>query len=250
MHDVHRDSLIYKKTKKNKAKNHDLNKIEKTHDHGKQNEAEHSHADGHDHEKQHGHDHSHDDEHKHGHDHDSHHDHATPRGHDHKHDEDAYEGHDQDLHVHHHDREVFGDRSLGDRAFAHLHDHKHIFLHQHHHTHDPEHTTIMHKVFKDPVRDWFGLAFMLLLIAAGYYQWVPGKLSEGMIMCAAVIGLFPVMKNALFDSISRRKPSFELLIGVLLIAGLFYGKFLAVALTMVFLLAGSFLKLSFSWRTE
>ena len=49
---------------------------------------------------------------------------------------------------------------------------------------------------KDPARDWFGAGLMALLIAAGYYKWVPGHLSEGMIVCAAVIGIFPIVKNA------------------------------------------------------
>ena len=96
----------------------------------------------------------------------------------------------------------------------------------------------------------FPRLYVLLLISAGYYQWLPGYLSNGMLVCAAVICIFPVLKNALFESISRRKVCIELVIGVLLIIGLFMGHFLEIALAAIFLLAGSFMKLSFSWRNE
>jgi hypothetical protein len=265
MHDIDRDSLIYKKAKKTKKKHHDPSSDhgfpdnhDHDHDHDSHNEYDHGHDHDHDsyddNDHSHGHEHgSHDDhDHNHDHDHTSHngHEHDIPHGHDHKHDEEFYEEHDGDLHVHQHDREVFGDRSLGDRAFAHLHDHKHIFYHQHHHTHHPEHTSVIHKVFKDPVRDWFGLGFMVMLITAGYYKWLPGHLSDGMLVCAAVIGIFPILKNALFECITRRALCLELIIGIFLVAGLFMGKFLVVSLAAVFLLAGSFMKLSFSWRNE
>lgn len=266
MHDVHRDSLIYKKAKKTKKKHHDPSNEHGTgksaQDHNYDHDHDYAKHEVHDHDspgQHHDHGHGEHDDHEHGHAkheahdhefHDNHNDHDQPHGHDHKHDEVAYDEHDGDLHVHDHDREVFGGRSLGDRAFAHLHDHQHSFYHQHHHTHHPEHTTFIHKVFKDPVRDWFGLAFMVLLIAAGYYQWLPGHLSNGMLVCAAVIGIFPLLKNAFFECIARRTLCFELLLGILFMAGLFMGHFFAVALAAVFLLAGSFMKLSFSWRNE
>jgi len=103
-------------------------------------------------------------------------------------------------------------------------------------------------VFGDPVRDWFGAFLMGLLIVAGYFKWLPGYLSEGMLVCAAVIGLFPIVKNGLFDSIYKRKICFELLVGILLLAGLFMGRFLEVALISLFLLVGSFMRLNFSWK--
>lgn len=235
MHDVHRDSLIHKKKKKSGSISEDRGQMKAHHDH-----EDHKHDHDHDH-------HAHDD-HDHDHDHD---DHEVPHGHDHPHEEEDYHAHDADLHVHeHHEHEVFGDRTLGDRAYAHLHDHKHVFFHQHHHSHHEEHTGLVHKVFKDPVRDWFALAFMGLLIAAGYFKWLPGALSEGMLVCAAVIGIFPVAKNAFFECIAKRTVSFEFIISLLLIGALFTGEFLIVALIALFLLAGSFMRLNFSWRSE
>lgn len=89
---------------------------------------------------------------------------------------------------------------------------------------------------------------MGVLIAAGYLKWLPGHLSDGMLVCAAVIGIFPVLKNALFESIYKRTLRFELLIGILLLAGLFMGRFLEVALISLVLLIGSFMRLNFSWK--
>jgi len=106
----------------------------------------------------------------------------------------------------------------------------------------------VHTVFGDPVRDWFGVLLMGLLIAAGYFKWLPGYLSEGMLVCAAVIGLLPLVKNGLFDSIYKKKIRFELLVGILLLAGLFMGRVLEVALISLFLLVGSFMRLNFSWK--
>jgi len=240
MHDVHRDSLIHKKKKRKKKEQHD---------HG---EHSHSHDDhGHDHEE-HSHDHDdHDDHHDHEeHSHEHHDDHDLPLGHDHEHDEEEYDGHDVDLHTHkHHDHEAFGDRDLGDRAFAHLHEHEHTFYHRHHHNHDPEHTGLVHKVFKDPVRDWFGAVLMLILIYAGYNRLLPGNLSDGILVCAAIIGIFPVIKNALLECISRRRISIELILGAVLLTGLFTGRFLEVAIAALLMLVGSFMRINFSWRS-
>ena len=98
------------------------------------------------------------------------------------------------------------------------------------------------------MRDWFGAFLMGLLIMAGYLQWLPGQLSNGMLVCAAAIGLFPIVKNALFDSIYKKTLRFELLVGILLLAGLFMGRFLEVALIALLLLVGSFMRLNFSWK--
>jgi cation transport ATPase len=236
MHDVHRDSLIAKGKKR---------KVKKTdHAHSHDEHAD-SHSDDHGHthgEKDHGvHSqtgHSHGDD-THHHDHEN--DHSDPHGHDH--DEDAYEEHDHDTHVHGHEHESFEDR-----AFAHVHEHGHNFYHAHHHTHNPEHVSITHKIFRDPVRDWFGAALMGLLIVVGYLKLLPGHLSDGVLVCAAVIGIFPALKNALFDCIYKREFRFELLVGVLLLAGLFLGRFLEVALISLLLLIGSFMRLNFSWK--
>jgi cation transport ATPase len=236
MHDVHRDSLIAKGKKR---------KVKKTdHAHSHDEHAD-SHSDDHGHthgEKDHGvHSqtgHSHGDD-THHHDHEN--DHSDPHGHDH--DEDAYEEHDHDTHVHGHEHESFEDR-----AFAHVHEHGHNFYHAHHHTHNPEHVSITHKIFRDPVRDWFGAALMGLLIVVGYLKLLPGHLSDGVLVCAAVIGIFPALKNALFDCIYKREFRFELLVGVLLLVGLFLGRFLEVALISLLLLIGSFMRLNFSWK--
>ncbi len=240
MHDVHRDSLIAKgKKRKVKKTNHVHSHDEHADSHG----DDHGHAHG---EKDQGvHSqtgHSHGDD-THHHDHEN--DHSDPHGHEHDHDEDAYEEHDHDLHTHDHGRERTHSE---DRAFAHIHEHGHDFFHAHHHTHHPEHAGILHKVFGDPVRDWFGVFLMGILIIAGYLKWVPGPLSNGMLVCAAVIGIFPLLKKALFDCVYNRKFRFELLVGVLLVAGLFLGKFLEVALIVLLFLIGSFMRLNFSWK--
>ena len=59
---------------------------------------------------------------------------------------------------------------------------------------------------------------------------------------------FPVLKNALFDCVYKRTLRFELLVGILLLAGLFLGRFLEVALIALLLLIGSFMRLNFSWK--
>ena len=199
MHDVHRDSLIAKgKKRKVKKTDHahshdehaDSHGDDHGHTHGEKNQGVHS---------QTGHSHGDD-----------------TRHHDHENDH-------SDIHVHDHEHESFEDR-----AFAHVHEHGHNFYHVHHHTHHPEHVSITHKIFRDPVRDWFGAALMGLLIVVGYLKLLPGHLSDGMLVCAAVIGIFPALKNALFDCIYKREFRFELLVGVLLLAGLFLGRFFGI----------------------
>lgn len=232
MHDVHRDSIIQKNRKKG-------TKQERGHSHGE----DHSHAERGEHEAgMHSHQsqdnsRSHNDGHRQA--------HTDHRGHDHKHDEAAFVNHESDLHVHSHKHEQFEDR-----AFSHLHEHGHFFYHGHHHTHDPSHSSLAHRIFKDPVRDWFAVVLMGLLIVAGYRKWLPGHLSEGMIVCAAIIGIFPLLKNALFECIAAKKFSFELLVGILLVGGLFMGRFIETALICLLLLMGSFMRLNFSWRND
>jgi len=142
-----------------------------------------------------------------------------------------------------------GGRDFGDRAFAHLHEHEHNFIHRHHHDHHPEHVGIIHKVFKDPVRDWFGAVLMLILIYVGYNRLLPGNLSDGMLVCAAIIGIFPVIKNALLECISRHRISIELILGTVLLTGLFTGRLLEVAIAALLILVGSFMRINFSWRS-
>lgn len=257
MHDVHRDSLIPKKKKRKKKEQHDPGENSHSHDAPGHDHEAHSHDhddhNEHDHEE-HSHDHDEHHEHKyeeHSHDHHDDHDHDVPHGHNHEHDEEEYEDHDHDLHVHkHHEHDDMGGRDFGDRAFAHLHEHEHNFIHRHHHDHHPEHTGIIHKVFKDPVRDWFAAALILFLIYAGYNQLLPGNLSNGMLVCAAIIGIFPVIKNALLECITQRAVSLELVIGVILLIGLFSGRFLEVAVASLLMLVGSFMRVNFSWRND
>lgn len=234
MHDVHRDSLIQKKQHRtpHTDKSRQAPEHGHKHDHYHRDENEHGHEHGQGHDDEHGHDH----EHK----------HAAlqyPR-HDHSHGDEAYADHHTDLHRHEHQEHV----GFEDRAYAHVHEHAHTFYHHHHHAHDPEHEGMVHRFFKDPARDWFGAALMVLLIAAGYYRWLPGDLSSGMLVCAAMIGLFPIAKNAVLDCISRRKITFELAVALVLAGGLVAGYYLEVALASLLLLAGSFMKLNFGWR--
>jgi len=223
MHDVHKDSVLYqgmsKKSKMRDPHHHD-HKHEQARDHHEDYHGEVNYAH-----------HNHDNE--------------IPHGHTHDHEESAYEDHVHDEHSHSHDHDSFEDR-----AFVHIHDHGHNFFHSHHHSHHPEHTTALHRVFGDPLRDWFAALLMAILIGMGYFNLLPGKLSDGMLLCAAVIGLFPLLKNAVFESIARRKFSAEILLGVLLLGGLFLGKFLLVAGISLCLLVGSFLRLNFSWKQE
>jgi hypothetical protein len=108
----------------------------------------------------------------------------------------------------------------------------------------------MHRVFGNPARDWFAAGLMGLLIAAGYFKMLPGHLSDGMLVCAAVIGLFPLLKNAVFDCIAKRALSADIVFGAVLLGGLIAGYFFAVAVMSLCLLAGSFLRLDFSWKKE
>ncbi len=235
MHDFDRNSISFSEWEKKKHR-HGVHSHADHQSRGSASEHHHEHN-GH----SHGHDHPHGDPHSH-----HHHDHdmVTVAGnHDHDHPDTAYEDHFHDAHDHRHNG-----RFSRERVFNHLHEHKHVFYHSHHHTHDPEHRTLIHKVFKDPVRDWFAVGVMVLMIVAGYFRWLPGQLSGGILVCAAVIGIFPALKNAFFQSILERRPCPELGICVVLMAGLFSGFLIEVALCSLFLLMGSFSRLDFSWK--
>ena len=245
MHDVHRDSIISHGRKKKVSRKSQTHSHDDEHKHASKDKHSHNHKSTvHDHGHDHEHDsHHHDHDHSHDHNHTHHHDHGVPHGHDH--DDSAFEEHHHDDHVHNYTHDG---QSFEDRAFAHAHEHGHNLYHAHHHTHHPEHVSVIHRIFRDPMRDWFGAALMGLLIVVGYLKLLPGSLSDGMLLCAAVIGIFPVLKNALYDCIARRSISFELLLGVLLLGGLVAGRFLEVALAALFLLIGSFMRLNFSWK--
>ena len=109
---------------------------------------------------------------------------------------------------------------------------------------------MLHKIFKDPVRDWFGVGIIVLMIMAGYFKWLPDHLSDGILVCAAVIGIFPAFKNAIVSGILKRKLTLELVISVLMVAGLFSGRYLEIAVCSLFLLMGSFMQLEFSWKVR
>jgi cation transport ATPase len=221
MHDVHRDSMLYQGKSKNTKKSAHKNDYEKTRS-----------SDAHEHEHEVNHEH---------HDHDN----EIPHGHQHEHDDSEYTEHEEDDHVHSHDH-----GTTEDRAFTHVHDHGHNFFHGHFHSHHPKHTTAMHKIFGNPLRDWFAAGLMGVLIIIGYFQLLPGHLSDGMLVCAAVIGIFPVMKNAIFECLAQRRFDADILVGALLLTGLLLGRFIEVATCALLLLIGSFLRLNFSWRND
>ena len=91
---------------------------------------------------------------------------------------------------------------------------------------------------------------MALLIVTGYLKWLPGHLSTGMLVCAAIIGIFPIIKNAIFDSIAARKLKLELVIGIALLCGLLLGHYLETAIVTFCVLIGSFMNLNFSWKRD
>lgn len=210
MHDVSRDSLFRKQWE------------QKKHDH---------HSDSH---------HAHDDEHPH-----EHHEHDTAQteeSHGHSHHQHHYHGHFQDEHDHSHDHHH--------DEIHHQHPHKHVFYHSHPHAHDRVRRTLMHRVFRDPVRDWFGLGVILLFAGIGFSGILPDKASQGLFLSAALIGLFPAMKNVIRISLLQKKMKLELLVVALLLILIFSGHFFEAAIASLFLLLGSFLDLNFSWDED
>ncbi len=111
-------------------------------------------------------------------------------------------------------------------------------------------STLIGQVFKDPVRDWFALGLILLFVVIGFSQMLPAKASQGLFLAAALIGLFPAMKNAIRVCLLQRKMTLEILVVTLLLIMLFSGYFFEAATAGLFLLIGSFLQLNFSWDEE
>ncbi len=172
-----------------------------------------------------------------------HHDTAlTDEGHGHSHYQHHYHGHSQDEHDHSHDHH--------DDEAHHHHPHKHVFYHSHLHAHDRVRRTLMHRVFRDPVRDWFGLSVVLLFGGIGFSGILPDKASQGLFLAAALIGLFPAMKNVIRISLLQKKMTLELLVVALLLVLIFSGHFFEAAIASLFLLLGSFLNLNFSWDED
>ncbi|PIE71739.1 MAG: hypothetical protein CSA22_01200 [Deltaproteobacteria bacterium] len=108
----------------------------------------------------------------------------------------------------------------------------------------------MHQVFKDPVRDGFGLGLISLFIVIGVFRIFPEKVSQGLFLSAALIGLFPAMKNAIRVSLLQKKMTLEIGVVALLLTLLISGYFFEAAIASLFLLVGSFLHLDFSWDAD
>ncbi len=181
------------------------------------------------------------------------HDQGQPHDHHHHDTKQADEGHD-----HHHLHDDHGHscnesdhvHDSDHNHFHHQHVHKHVYYHTHAHRHDRVRRTLMHRVFRDPIRDWFGLGLILLFIVIGFFRIFPDKASQGLFLSAALIGLFPAMKNAIRASLLQKKTTLELPVVALLLILLFSGHFFETALASLFLLAGSFLHLDFSWHKD
>ncbi len=122
------------------------------------------------------------------------------------------------------------------------HDHHH---HDHHHEH---HHDWLDKLMSSSGPDWFAVFVMSIFIIAGHFRWLPGTLSDGVVVGAAMIGLYPPLKNSIFTCLHVRRPSAELVVCLVLLVMLFCGMSLEVALCTLTLMLGSFLHFHFSWR--
>lgn len=245
MHDVKRDSLFEVKDSKKKHAQKKSQPQETSHEN-----ASHSHDEklaskyeGYEHRHVHEDDeeHEHEDEHFHEHEHED----EDYHGHEHNHDEEEYHEHDHDEHHHHHPKKLFHDR-----AFEHIHEHGHQFSHSHDHVHHRDETSVAHKWFKDPVRDWFALVVMGILIAVNMMGLARDNLAKGLLVMAAVLGLFPLIKNAVIRGILEKRFVPELGVSLIFIVIMFYGKLLYAAIGVFLILLGSFLRLNFSWNKK
>lgn len=211
MHDINRDE-IFKKTSSG----------------GKSKEHNHSHDDSHTHSS---HTHNH-----HSHNHHHHNDELT--GHDHQHED--FEGHYHFDHSH--------DEHFESRAYNHVHEHSHQIRHAHYHKHDPQEDSMIHRIFNNPLRDWFTLIFMSILLVVHQTVSMKTELADGLLVVVVVIGLFPLLKNAIFDGLLRKRILPELVVAIFLIGLLFYGELLTASIITIFICLGSFLNLNFSWK--
>ena len=252
MHDVDRDSLFGEDKESKKKRSHKKSTNEShsyehdeelaskypgyEHRHVHEDDEEHEH---HNHDAEHSHNHDHDDDHEHG-------EHEEYYGHDHdrNHDEDEYHGHEyEDEHHHEHPRNAFTDR-----AFEHVHGHGHQLLHSHQHVHHEEEASVVHKWFRNPVRDWFALIVVGILIVLSRLDVAGENLGRGFLVMASVIGLFPLVKNSVVRGITERKITSELAVSLVLMLALIYGQLFYVAVAVFLILLGSFLRLDFSWN--
>lgn len=238
MHDIDRNSLFGEG--KGSKKKHTRKSSEK-HSHEKHKDDDHTAH--HDHDEEIASKYP-DFEHRHAHEDDDEHEHYNSHDHGYNHDEDEYHDHEyEDEHHHNHPKDTFTDR-----AFEHVHGHGHQLLHSHQHVHHQEEASVVHKWLKDPVRDWFALVAVGILIVLSKFGMVEGNLGRGFLVMASVIGLFPLVKNSVIRGLIEKKFNAEIGVSLVLIALIFYGKIFFVALAVFLILLGSFLRLNFSWN--
>lgn len=222
MHDIKRDDIFKKASpgQKHKRQDHSNNK-----EHSHKNKKDHKH-------EEHRHNGREHQEHK-GHSHED-----TFSGHNHEHDE-------IEEHLHHDHRH---EERFESRAYNHVHDHSHRIFHAHHHKHNPEEDSIIHRVFNNPLRDWFALFFMSILLLIHQTVQLNNKLSDGILIVIIVTGLSPLLKNAFFDGIVKKLILPELIAAIFLLGLIFSGELLTGAIITIFIFLGSFLNLNFSWK--
>ncbi|RMF92869.1 MAG: hypothetical protein D6734_11275 [Candidatus Schekmanbacteria bacterium] len=107
---------------------------------------------------------------------------------------------------------------------------------------------MIHRIFNNPLRDWFTLIFMSILLVVHQTVSMKTELADGLLVVVVVIGLFPLLKNAIFDGLLRKRILPELVVAIFLIGLLFYGELLTASIITIFICLGSFLNLNFSWK--
>ncbi len=223
MHDINRDDIFKKTSSGQKVK-------KSSHSHGSGEEHSHGHE-GHNH-------HEHNDEHD-RHDEHNHNDEESFTGHDHNHDT---------LDEHFHSDHSHKESRFESRAYHHVHEHSHKVHHAHHHEHSSDENTLVHRIFNNPLQDWFALIFMSVLLLINQTVPMNDNLDEGFLIVITVMGLFPLLKNAIFEGILKKKILPELLAAIFLFGLIFAGEALTAAIMTIFIFLGSFLKLDFSWK--
>ncbi len=216
MHDVSRDSFLRKQWDEKKRRHSG---------HGGDGEQYHN-EDSHD--IAHGHSHSH-------------HQHSFDDIHEAQHENEHHQH--QKEHGHSHDSV---DAPHGEH-FHHNHRHQHILYHSHAHEHDRIRKTLVHRVLKNPVRDWFGIGTIGCLFYLGRSGLLETPLAKGLLLAATVIGLFPLIKDVLQRVFHHKEIGFEIIVVALVLLEILTGHFYEAALAMLFLHLGSSLRLSFSW---
>ena len=106
----------------------------------------------------------------------------------------------------------------------------------------------MHKWFRNPVRDWFALIVMGILIVLSRFGIAGENLGKGFLVMASVIGIFPLVKNSVIKGLTEKKITADLAVSIVLIIALVYGQIFYVSVAVFLMLLGSFLRLDFSWN--